>query len=110
MVKENSVNKLFGAIAGLFLFYDIQPDKGGGKIVTDRLKEVEKDFKEIQKECEKYKKLFREIESIVKDFNIERMCFYDDINECETCDMSTDCNYLRRIKLLNIIRKAKDNK
>lgn len=53
-----------------------------------------------------YHKALDEIEEIVNDFSKEGLCFYDDF-DCNDCDLSSDCNYLRRIKILNIISKAK---
>ena len=64
-------------------------------------------LQESIKECDRYHKALEEIEEIVKSLNENRMCFYDDINDCSNCDMNTDCNYLRKSKILNIIDKAK---
>ena len=56
---------------------------------------------------DEYKKALEEIEELVKSLNENRMCFYDDVNDCSNCDMNTFCNYLRKSKILNIIDKAK---
>ena len=58
-------------------------------------------------ETNRYRKALEEIEELVKSLNENRMCFYDDVNDCSNCDMNTDCNYLRKFKILDIISKAK---
>ena len=57
-------------------------------------------------ENRKLEGILDEIKEIVNDFSREGLCFYDDF-DCNDCDLSNDCNYLRRIKILNIISKAK---
>lgn len=59
-------------------------------------------------ETNRYRKALEEIEELVKSLNENRMCFYDDVNDCSNCDMNTDCNYLRKFKILDIINKAKN--
>ena len=63
----------------------------------------------ITAENTQLRKALEEIEEIVKSLNENRMCFYDDINDCSNCDMNTDCNYLRKSKILDIINEAKGN-
>lgn len=68
-------------------------------------------FKQTQRktaECEKYKQALGQILEIAKSFNSEGLCFYDDIDDCANCDMKTDCNYLRKIEIINIITKVKE--
>lgn len=55
MDKESIIDELFGAIAGLFLFYGISPEKGSGKIITDLLKRVEELLQRKTAECEELK-------------------------------------------------------
>ena len=63
-------------------------------------------FTSQDKEVARYRKALEEIEEIAKSFNINGLCFYDDINDCSNCDMNTDCNYLRKYKILDIINKV----
>lgn len=55
-------------------------------------------------DADRYRKALEEIEKVTKALNTNRLCFYDDINDCSNCDMNTDCNYLRKYKILNIIK------
>lgn len=66
-----------------------------------------KEFLKKDKALERYRKALEEIEEIAKSFNKNELCFYNEINECDCCDMGADCNYLRRAKILYIINKAK---
>lgn len=82
------------------------------KELKERLVRTEEDLKYQCVDCmnvksDRYRKALEEIEAIIKDFNDNRLCFYDDINDCQNCDMNTDCNYLRKFKILDIINKAK---
>ena len=81
--------------------------------LKERLDRTEEDLKYQCVDCmncqsDRYRKALGEIEEIVKSLNENRMCFYDDINDCSNCDMNTDCNYLRKSKILDIINEAKD--
>lgn len=96
--KENLIDDLFGAIAGLFLLNDISTKKGSGKIVTDRLKEVEKEFKEKEKECDKYKQALNNIEEY-----FECKC-----KICRDKPELLDCSFCEHKTILDIINKAKD--
>lgn len=53
----------------------------------------------------RYKQALDEIEENIKAMNNE--CFYDDICECNNCDMKNGCTYYRKFNILNIINKAK---
>lgn len=53
----------------------------------------------------KYKQTLDEIEENIKAMNNE--CFYDDIFECNNCDMKNGCTYYRKFNILNIINKVK---
>ncbi len=53
----------------------------------------------------RYKHTLDEIEENIKAMNNE--CFYDDICECNNCDMKNGCTYYRKFNILNIINKAK---
>lgn len=77
------------------------------KTLRDIISNKEKRNAALFLEAGRYRKALEEIEEIVKSLNENRMCFYDDINDCSNCDMNTDCNYLRKSKILNIIDKAK---
>lgn len=54
--KEQIMDKLYGALAGLFLVYGISTEEGSGKIIIDLLKEVEKQYQSKEQECEELKK------------------------------------------------------
>lgn len=71
-------------------------------------KKLESKEYKLTKENYYYKQALEKISEIAKSFNNEGLCFYDDIEDCVNCDMRTDCNYLRKIELINIINKAKD--
>lgn len=80
--------------------------------LEERLERTEEDLKYQCADCmniksDLYRKALEEIEEIVKSFNINGLCFYNEIDECDCCDMGADCNYLRRAKILYIINKAK---
>lgn len=60
------------------------------------------------KKLEQYKQVLDEIMENIKAINNE--CFYDDFNECNNCDMRNGCSYYRKFKILNIIKKVKENK
>lgn len=49
--RESVIDELYGAIAGIFLFYGISPEKGSGKIITDLLKRVKKQLQRKTTEC-----------------------------------------------------------
>ena len=59
-----------------------------------------------QLEAHQYKQALDEIEKQVKAMNNE--CFYDDICDCNNCDMKNGCSYYRKFKILNIINKTKE--
>lgn len=64
-------------------------------------------LEEINKtEEHQYKQALDEIEKQVKAMNNE--CFYDDICDCNNCDMKNGCSYYRKFKILNIINKTKE--
>lgn len=63
MDKESIIDELFGAIAGLFLFYGISPEKGSGKIITDLLKRVEELLQRKTAECEILKEQTKYVKS-----------------------------------------------
>lgn len=65
-----------------------------------------KQLKRAEQECEKYKQALEEIEKQVKAMNNE--CFYDDICDCNNCDMKNGCSYYRKFNILNIINKIKE--
>lgn len=52
---ELVIDKLYGALAGLFLVYGISTEKGGGKIICDFLKKVEQKLQYKTQECEDLK-------------------------------------------------------
>ena len=59
-------------------------------------------------DIDNYKQALYEIEENIKAMNNE--CFYDDICECNNCDMKNGCTYYRKSNILNIINKANDCK
>lgn len=52
---ELVIDKLYGALAGLFLVYSISTEKGSGKIICDFLKEVEQKLQYKTQECQRLK-------------------------------------------------------
>lgn len=50
--KERMMDKLYGAVAGLFLVYGISTEEYVGKIIIDLLNEAEKQFQFKEQECE----------------------------------------------------------
>lgn len=64
-----------------------------------------KTFEKIIELLEQKEKALDEIEENIKAMNNE--CFYDDICECNNCDMKNGCTYYRKFNILNIINKAK---
>lgn len=50
--KEQIMDKLYGAVAGLFLVYGISTEEYVGKIIIDLLNEAEKQFQFKEQECE----------------------------------------------------------
>lgn len=50
--KEHIMDKLYGAVAGLFLVYGISTEEYVGKIIIDLLNEAEKQFQFKEQECE----------------------------------------------------------
>lgn len=59
-------------------------------------------------EAARYRKALEEIKEVLKEFKNDELCFYNDIEDCENCDMKDDCNFLRKVKILNIINKAEE--
>lgn len=53
--KERIMDKLYGAVAGLFLVYGISTEEYVGKNIIDLLNEAEKQFQFKEQECEKLK-------------------------------------------------------
>lgn len=77
----------------------------------DKYKKLSVVFKDVNKQLGyKYitlKQALDEIEENIKAMNNE--CFYDDICDCNNCDMKNGCSYYRKFKILNIINKVKEN-
>ena len=53
--KERIMDKLYGAVAGLFLVYGISTEEYVGKNIIDLLNEAEKQFQFKEQECEELK-------------------------------------------------------
>ena len=70
------------------------------------VKELYLNKKAKEQECEKINQALDEIEKQVKAMNNE--CFYDDICDCNNCDMKNGCSYYRKFKIINIINKVKE--
>lgn len=65
--------------------------------------------KQKQKQkADRYKQALKEIKEIIKEFYNNNLCFYENIDDCQSCDMQTNCNYLRKLKILTIINEVKD--
>ena len=60
----------------------------------------------LEHERNNYKQALDGIEKQVKAMNNE--CFYDDICDCNNCDMKNGCSYYRKFKILDIINSVKD--
>lgn len=69
------------------------------------IKDISIENTEICKISEKYKRVLDDIEKQVKAINND--CFYDDICDCNNCDMRNGCAYYRKFKILNIINNTK---
>lgn len=50
--EEHIMDKLYGAVAGLFLVYGISTEEYVGKIIIELLNEAEKQFQFKEQECE----------------------------------------------------------
>lgn len=70
------------------------------------IKDISIENTEICKISEKSKRVIDDIEKQVKAMNNE--CFYDDICDCNNCDMKNGCSYYRKFNILNIINKVKE--
>ena len=70
------------------------------------IKDISIESTEICKISEKSKRVLDDIEKQVKAINND--CFYDDICDCNNCDMKNGCTYYRKFNILNIINKAKE--
>lgn len=133
--RESAIDELYGAIAGIFLFYGISPEKGSGKIITDLLKRVEKQLQRKTAECEElkeklfdknnrmralclrghfrellnqntiYKQALDEIEDIIAKIDADECCYGD--FDCENCNSDGKCETAAKRTILDIISKAK---
>jgi len=65
--KEQIMDKLYGALAGLFLVYGISTEEGSGKIIIELLKEAEKQLARKISECEELKKKERKLYKFLKE-------------------------------------------
>lgn len=72
---------------------------------TKTIAELAKKSIRLTTENRKFEDALDEIEENIKAMNNE--CFYDDICECNNCDMKNGCTYYRKFNILNIINKAK---
>lgn len=72
---------------------------------TKTIAELAKKSMRLTTENRKFEDALDEIEGNIKAMNNE--CFYDDICECNNCDMKNGCTYYRKFNILNIINKAK---
>nr|DAU06645.1 MAG TPA: hypothetical protein [Caudoviricetes sp.] len=72
---------------------------------TKTIAELAKKSIRLTTENGKFEDALDEIEENIKAMNNE--CFYDDICECNNCDMKNGCTYYRKFNILNIINKAK---
>lgn len=72
---------------------------------TKTIAELAKKSMRLTTENRKFEDALDEIEENIKAMNNE--CFYDDICECNNCDMKNGCTYYRKFNILNIINKAK---
>lgn len=92
------------------LYIQLKTDEEYHKEEENTLRKIIKNKEErntkLYKENKKYKQALDEIEKQVKAMNNE--CFYDDICDCDNCDMKNGCSYYRKFKILNIINKVKE--
>lgn len=63
-------------------------------------------LQQLETQLKRKEEAIDEIEKQVKAMNNE--CFYDDICDCNNCDMKSGCSYYRKFNILNIINKIKD--
>lgn len=68
------------------------------------LQEANSEFR--QRVINRYKQALDEIEKQVRAINNE--CFYDDICDCNNCDMNGGCSHYRKCIILNIINNVKE--
>ena len=102
------------SLTGGRLSYSTYSLEGCEDAYRDQLSiDVERATKELQEENETLKQevntleqALDEIEKQVKVMNNE--CFYDNICDCNNCDMRNGCSYYRKFKILAIINKAKE--
>ena len=92
------------------LYIQLKTDEEYHKEEENTLRKIIKNKEErnieLYKENKKYKQALGEIEKQAKAMNNE--CFYDDICDCNNCDMKNGCPYYRKFNILNIINKVKE--
>lgn len=86
---------------------ELEPFKDGyfKNLDTKTIAELAKKSIRLTTENRKFEDALDEIEENIKAMNNE--CFYDDICECNNCDMKNGCTYYRKFNILNINNKAK---
>ena len=89
---ELVIDKLYGALAGLFLVYSISTEKGSGKIICDFLKEVEQKLRYKTQECEDLKSESFTRESLISMQEKEIDHYRNALEEIETLIMDDTCN------------------
>lgn len=109
--KEQIMDKLYGALAGLFLVYGLSTEEGSGKIIIELLKEAEKQLARKTQECEALKEKL----NIQTDLSIrcvpEKVLnrYRKALEEIENVwkrDEDGDYDFIK-FKILDIISKAK---
>ena len=70
------------------------------------LKRIIDKLRAKEQENKKLKQALDEIEKQVRAINNE--CFYNDICDCNNCDMKGGCSHYRKSIILDIINKAKE--
>lgn len=89
-------------------FYAVLSSTAKNKIdyMEGYIRTLENARDEFKQECNSYKQALKEIEKQVKAMNNE--CFYDDICDCNNCDMKNGCSYYRKFNILGIINGVKE--
>lgn len=81
--KEQIMDKLYGALAGLFLVYGISTEEGSGKIIIELLKEAEKQLARKISECEELKeKLDFRTKKLTEDLSCSNECLRKRMVQC----------------------------
>lgn len=108
--KEQIMDKLYGALAGLFLVYGISTEEGSGKIIIELLKEAEKQLARKISECEELKKentILKNRKQQLDGATTEAAKYKQALEEIEEYTKTTLRMPLERRVILDILSKVK---